>query len=90
MLGWVENMGSTVCAHCGREGALYRDAVVGRLADDLDLPLLARVPFDPALSVALDSGHPGTDPDSPAGRAFATLAEHVTAWTPPGPEGQSW
>jgi len=90
MIGWVENMGSTVCGHCGAVNALYRDADVGRLTEGLGLPLLARVPFDPALARALDAGHPGTDPDSPSARAFATLAEHLVAWTPPDPEGDTW
>jgi len=91
LLGMVENMGTAVCPHCREEHSLYREAPVERAAADLGLPLLARVPFDPGLAAAADRGEVfDAEGDSPAGRAFATLAEQALAYEPPGPEGDSW
>jgi ATP-binding protein involved in chromosome partitioning len=91
LMGLVENMGTAVCPHCHEEHALYREAPVERAAADLGLPLLARVPFDPALAAAGDHGEVfDAAGGSPAGAAFATLAEHALAYEPPGPEGDSW
>jgi len=89
LLGLVENMGTAVCPRCHEEHALYREAPVERAAADLGLELLARVPFDPDLAAAGDRGE-AFDAGSPAGAAFATLAERVLAYEPPGPQGESW
>ncbi len=93
MIGLVENMGTAVCSACGHEDRLFQEAPVDRLAGELDLPVLARVPFDPRLAASADAGRLFLDGDgraSPAGAAFAKLAERVAAFEPPGPEGESW
>lgn len=81
---------STVCAHCGGEGPLFREAPVGARARDLDLELLARLPFDPALSAAVDAGEPLLAGQAGAGCAveqeFERLAERVATWPPPSRE----
>ena len=80
MLGLIENMGTAVCGACGRESSLFREAPVERMARELDVPVLARIPFDPALAAAADAGrpfvnHPGRP--SQAARTFAELATRV-------------
>jgi len=85
LLGLVQNQGTVVCAHCGEEAPLYPAAPVERAAAELDLPLLARVPFEPRLAAAADAGVPFLTPEhaeSPAARAFVTLARAVTARDP--------
>jgi ATP-binding protein involved in chromosome partitioning len=89
LLGLVENLSSVVCPHCGREHGLFHEASAERLARELDVPLLARIPFDARLAAAADAGRPflgvGRDPaeaPSPAAAAFAKLAEPVAAWQP--------
>jgi ATP-binding protein involved in chromosome partitioning len=94
VLGLVENLGGSVCAHCGAEGPLFREAPVDARARDLSLEVLARIPFDPALAEAADAGRPLLAepglPRSPAVRAFEQLAERVSTWTPPAPEADAW
>jgi ATP-binding protein involved in chromosome partitioning len=94
LLGLVENLGSNVCAHCGAEGPLFREASVEARARDLSLEVLARIPFDPALAEACDAGRPLlAEPGlarSPAVRAFEQLAERVAGWLPSAPEADSW
>ncbi len=93
LIGLVENLGSHVCSRCGAEEPLFREAPVEELARSLDVPLLARIPFDRALMQAADAGRPflvGEGRASPAGCALAALAERVATFERPGPEGEAW
>lgn len=94
LLGLVENLGRAVCAHCGAEGPLYREAPAEARAHELGLEILARVPFDPELGAAADAGRPLLAAQAAvagvAAKAFEELAARVLAWTPPPLEGESW
>ena len=76
MLGLVENLATTVCAHCGTEGPLFREASTDTVARQLDLGVLARVPFDARAAAAVDAGTPLA---TTAGGVFEKLAEHALA-----------
>ena len=83
LIGLVENMGSAVCASCGVESGLFQEAPVLRTALELDVPVIARIPFDARLAAAADAGRLFLDVagrGSPAGRALEELASHVAAW----------
>jgi ATP-binding protein involved in chromosome partitioning len=83
MLGLVENLASSVCAHCGAEGPLFQEAPVDAVARDLDLPILARVPFDARLAGRADAGVAAEiDPASAADRVFEAFAERVALAAP--------
>ncbi len=93
LIGLVENLGRTVCASCGRETPLFREVDLEEAARELDLPVLARIPFDPTLASAADAGRPFGDAgerDAPAAAAFRELAVAVASFVPPPPEGESW
>jgi ATP-binding protein involved in chromosome partitioning len=93
LIGLVENFASVVCPSCGAEGPLYREAPVERLARDLAVPVVARIPFDAKLAQAADQGRAfleGEGASSSAGRAFGALAERVQAFEMPAAEGDSW
>lgn len=82
MIGLVENMGRFACPRCGDERALFREADVERVARDCDVPVLARVPFDPRLAEAGDAGRPYVElagASAPAALAFDALASAVLA-----------
>lgn len=79
MLGLVENLATSVCASCGAEGPLFREASTDRIAAQLDLAVLARVPFDARAAAAVDAGEPLA---SAAPGAFDKLAERVLALAP--------
>lgn len=78
-LGFVENMASHTCPHCGQAEPLYSPGRTDRLAEALDVPVLARIPFDPALGMAADEGRPYlcAHPDRPAARTFTGLADRL-------------
>jgi ATP-binding protein involved in chromosome partitioning len=89
LLGLVENFASVVCPACGAQGPLFSEAPVERLARDLGVPVVARIPFDAQLARAADAGRvflEGEGAGSPAGRAFEALAEHVIGFELPAAE----
>ena len=77
VVGAVENM--SYLAGTGQE--LFGSGGGQALADEIDVPLLARIPLDPVLREAADDGVPvlETAPDSEAAQAIAELAEAVMA-----------
>jgi ATP-binding protein involved in chromosome partitioning len=93
VLGIVENFASSVCGRCGAEAPLWREAPVEALAEATALPVVARLPFDARLARDADAGRIFLDGEgiaSPAGRAFLALADTVSAWRGPDPEGGAW
>ena len=80
VLGIVENMSGMSCPHCGEEVDVFGSGGGERLAKELDLPFLGRVPLDPAVRLAGDEGVPTvlSAADSGAGRALADIAEAVS------------
>jgi ATP-binding protein involved in chromosome partitioning len=90
VIGIVENFASAVCARCGEEAPLYREASAEALADAMAVPIVARIPFDPRLARAADAGRlflEGEGVATPAGRALAALADRVADWRASDPEG---
>ena len=81
MLGLVENLATSVCAHCGAEGPLFREASVDAVARQLDLGVLARVPFDARAAAAVDGGAPLA---AASGGVFEKLAKRALSLPPRG------
>jgi ATP-binding protein involved in chromosome partitioning len=81
VLGIVENMAGMACPHCGGEIDVFGEGGGRRLAETVQAPFLGSVPLDPRVRESGDSGVPTamSAPDSPAGRAFADIAEAVIA-----------
>ena len=81
VLGVVENMSGFTCPHCGESIDVFGRGGGRRLAADMHAPYLGEVPLDPQVRLAGDTGTPTalSAPESPAGRAFAEVAERVMA-----------
>jgi ATP-binding protein involved in chromosome partitioning len=56
LLGVVENMAGYRCGSCRADGPLFAGDAGERLVRDTAQPLLARVPFDPAMQALVDQG----------------------------------
>jgi ATP-binding protein involved in chromosome partitioning len=80
VLGVIENMSDFTCEH-GETYQLFGAGGGQALADDLGVPLLARVPLEPAVGAANDAGRPLAlaAPDSAAGLVFAEVADRIVA-----------
>lgn len=76
VLGILETMAGFVCSDCGAMHPIFGEGGGEALARDLGVPLLGRIPLDPALVVGGERGRPlqVTDPASPTSRAYAVAA----------------
>jgi ATP-binding protein involved in chromosome partitioning len=58
ILGVIENMSGTVCPDCGRVISPFQTGGGEKLAKNLDVPFLGRIPLDPRISEYSDKGLP--------------------------------
>ncbi len=81
VFGIVENMSGMNCPHCGGPLDIFGEGGGQRLAEALAVPFLGSVPLDPAVRISGDTGQPTvlSAPDSPAGLAFARVADQLIA-----------
>jgi ATP-binding protein involved in chromosome partitioning len=79
VLGIVENMSGLACPHCGEPIDVFGSGGGERLAEQMKVPFLGRIPLDPAVVQAGDSGAPTvvSAPDSPAAKALEGVAAKV-------------
>jgi ATP-binding protein involved in chromosome partitioning len=85
VVGVVENMSAFVTP-VGESYALFGEGGGAALAQEIEAPLVARIPLEPAVSAGGDVGRPAalSTPDSPAGAGFHALAARiVTELLPP-------
>jgi ATP-binding protein involved in chromosome partitioning len=81
--GVVENM-SGFTTPAGDRFTIFGEGGGQLLADELDVPLLGKLPLEEALRVCADEGRPLVveDPDAPASQALLHLARGLVAATP--------
>jgi len=79
VLGVVENMSGMVCPKCGETIEYYKTGSGQKMADEMNVPFLGRVPIDPRVMVAGDEGKPFVSHmiDSEAARAFEKIVEPI-------------
>lgn len=80
ILGIIENMSVLSCPHCGKKIELFKKGGGERVAHELGIPLLGRIPIDPRIVESCDNGKPFmlTQADSEAAKAFAEIVNKVT------------
>ncbi len=80
-LGIIENMSYFVCPNCAYESDIFGRGGGERMAGDLGVPFLGRVPIYQPIREGSDTGVPLmiAEPDSPAARAFMSAAEQTAA-----------
>jgi ATP-binding protein involved in chromosome partitioning len=79
VLGIVENMVGFSCGSCRSVRPLVPQGGVGALARERNVPVLARLPFDPRLAESCDHGVPFVRDysDTPLGKQFVELAQRL-------------
>jgi len=79
VLGIVENMSGLVCPHCNGTVEVFGRGGGEALAEEMEVPFLGRVPLDPAVVTAGDSGAPTvvSAPQSPAAAALDRVSETI-------------
>ena len=73
VLGVIENMSGFVCPRCGQRTDIFRSGGGEKMAREMNVPFLGRVPIDPQIVEACDSGQPYLQKfaDSATARCFA-------------------
>ena len=56
VLGFVENYAYLTCPDCGKKISVFGESKLDQVAKEFDLPILARLPIDPAVALACDHG----------------------------------
>ena len=74
--GVIENMSAFTCEH-GTSYALFGEGGGERLAAEIGVPLVGRVPLHPEMAPAGDAGDPVALAGGPLGEAFESLAAAV-------------
>ncbi|MGH9060991.1 MAG: Mrp/NBP35 family ATP-binding protein, partial [Acidimicrobiales bacterium] len=77
--GVVENMSAFTCEH-GTSYALFGSGGGQLLADEIGVPLVGSIPFDPAVAVGGDAGEPAALQDGgPVAAAFGAVADRLVS-----------
>jgi ATP-binding protein involved in chromosome partitioning len=87
VLGVLENMSSFECKH-GESYELFGSGGGRRLADEVGVPLLASIPFDPSFNAGDDEARLVTLSDRPSGAVFKQLATTIVTELAPPPGAQ--
>lgn len=62
VLGMVENYSYYQCPDCGKKHAIFGESHIDQVAKEHNIPVLARLPIDPAVAAACDAGKAETLP----------------------------
>jgi ATP-binding protein involved in chromosome partitioning len=81
VLGLIENMSYFVCPNCSHESDIFGRGGGERIAGEMAVPFLGRIPIYEPIRLGGDTGQPLViaEPDSPVARAFITAAERLAA-----------
>ena len=79
VLGVVENMSGFVCPKCGEVTNIFKTGGGERMAAEMQVPFLGRIPLDPRITLACDAGAPFVGPTAPTEttRVFQPIADAV-------------
>jgi MinD-like ATPase involved in chromosome partitioning or flagellar assembly len=80
-VGIIENMSGLTCPHCGKNIDLFKVGGGERIAKEMGVPFLGRVPIDPNIVDSSDTGKPFilANPDSDASKAFMEIVDKIIA-----------
>lgn len=80
-LGLIENMSHFICPNCSHEADIFGHGGGEKMAQQLNVPFLGRIPIYQPIREGSDRGVPLvlSEPESPAAKAFIAAAERVAA-----------
>ncbi|MBN1999110.1 P-loop NTPase [candidate division KSB1 bacterium] len=79
VLGIVENMSGFICPHCNKRIDIFKSGGGEQLAKDMKLPFLGKIPLDPEMVKAGDSGEPVAyfHSKTESGKIFNEIMEQI-------------
>ncbi len=81
VLGVVENMSGFVCPKCGEVTDIFKTGGGQRMAAEMQVPFLGRIPLDPMVGIACDDGSPFVyhHQKTATAKAFELIVEPILA-----------
>lgn len=75
VIGVIENMSGFICPHCGVATDIFKTGGGEKMASEMGVPFLGRIPIDPKIVEQSDSGKPFLQyfPGSETARAFESI-----------------
>jgi ATP-binding protein involved in chromosome partitioning len=75
VIGIIENMSVFVCPKCGAKLAIFKTGGGKKVAEELSIPYMGKIPIDPAVCINSDSGTPfvSENKESPTVKAFTEI-----------------
>ena len=58
VLGVIENMSGFICPHCGKKTEIFKSGGGEKMAEEMGVPFLGKIPIEPKLTEACDEGKP--------------------------------
>jgi ATP-binding protein involved in chromosome partitioning len=82
VIGIIENMSGFTCPNCGAETEIFKVGGGKKIADDLKVPFLGKIPIDPEICEDSDRGTPFITEhmDSPATKAFMEIVKKIESF----------
>lgn len=79
VVGIIENMSGFECPHCGKSVDLFKSGGGEKLAAEMSVTFLGKIPFDPQIVESGDCGRPFVEKfaGSPAAKAFAEIVKPI-------------
>jgi ATP-binding protein involved in chromosome partitioning len=79
IIGIVENMSGFLCPECGAKINIFKTGGGQKMAKDLSIPYLGRIPIDPSICNDSDKGLPfiAENKDSAASKSFAEIVKKI-------------
>jgi len=79
VIGIIENMSGFICPRCGAEINIFKVGGGRKIAEDLAIPFLGRIPIDPKICEDSDKGVPFIveHANSPAAKAFMEIVKKI-------------
>ena len=84
VVGVIENMAGFICPHCNETVNIFSTGGGEKTARDFDLPFLGRLPMDPRVVIAGDTGQPylSSEEKTPSTDAFGAIVDAVAQRLP--------
>ena len=83
IIGIIENMSGYVCPHCDKTADIFKSGGGEKLAEEMGIPFLGRIPIDPEMVLAADRGTPlvAEKEETPAAKALKDAFDKALAFT---------
>jgi ATP-binding protein involved in chromosome partitioning len=78
VIGIIENMSGFICPECGAKLDIFKTGGGKKVAEDMSVPYLGKIPIDPAVCVNSDSGTPFVaENKSPTVKTFTLIVTKI-------------